>query len=80
VSVRRRWRGQGVAKALCSASFRVLRERGMDEAWLGVDGKNPTGALQLYEGLGFAARRRWMAYGRPLDRSAPEGWTPGAEA
>ena len=53
MSVRRPWRGRGVAKALCAASFRVLREQGMDEAWLGVDGTNPTGALQLYEGLGF---------------------------
>jgi mycothiol synthase len=78
VSVRRPWRGRGLAKALCAASFRVLREQGMDEAWLGVDGANPTGALQLYEGLGFTAHRRWMAYGRPLDRPAPAGWTPGA--
>jgi GNAT superfamily N-acetyltransferase len=77
VSVRRPYRGKGVAKALCAASFRVLRGLGMDEAWLGVDGSNPTGALQLYEGLGFTARRRWMAYGRPLDRPAPEGWMPG---
>jgi ribosomal protein S18 acetylase RimI-like enzyme len=76
VSVRRPWRGRGVAKALCAASFRVLRERGMDEAWLGVDGTNPTGALQLYEGLGFTARRRWMAYGRLLEGPALEGWTP----
>jgi mycothiol synthase len=74
VSVRRPWRGRGVAKALCSASFRVLRERGMDEAWLGVDGSNPTGALALYEGLGFGVVRRWQAFGRPLDRPAPEGW------
>jgi mycothiol synthase len=79
VSVRRPWRGRGVAKALCAASFRVLREQGMDEAWLGVDGTNPTGALQLYEGLGFSSVRRWMAYGRPLDRPAPDGWKPGRE-
>jgi mycothiol synthase len=80
VSVRRPYRGKGLAKALCAASFRVLRERGMTEAWLGVDGSNPTGALQLYEGLGFTARRRWMAYGRPLDRPAPEGWTSGSDS
>jgi mycothiol synthase len=74
VSVRRPWRGQGVAKALCAASFRVLRDRGMDEAWLGVDGSNPTGAVQLYEGLGFGVVRRWQAYGRPLAGPAPMGW------
>ncbi len=74
VSVRRPWRGRGLAKALCAASFRVLRERGMDEAWLGVDGANPTGAVQLYDGLGFTVVRRWEAYGRPLDGPAHGGW------
>jgi len=78
VSVRRPWRGRGLAKALCADAFRVLREAGMTEAWLGVDGANPTGALQLYEGLGFTAGRTWKAFGRPLDRPAPGGWTPGA--
>jgi ribosomal protein S18 acetylase RimI-like enzyme len=75
VSVRRPWRGRGVAKALCAASFRVLREAGMDEAWLGVDGSNPMGAVQLYEGLGFGVVRRWQAYGRPLEGPAPAGWS-----
>jgi mycothiol synthase len=76
VSVRRPWRGRGVAKALCAASLSVLRDHGMDEAWLGVDGSNPTGAVRLYEGLGFGVVRRWQAYGRPLEGPAPAGWRP----
>jgi ribosomal protein S18 acetylase RimI-like enzyme len=80
VSVRRPWRGRGLAKALCAASFDALREAGMDEAWLGVDAANPTGALQLYEGLGFSVVRRWEAFARPLDRPAPAGWTSGSPA
>ena len=76
VSVRRAWRGRGVAKALCAASFVALRERGMTEAWLGVDASNPTGALALYEGLGFHVVRRWQAFGRPMDGPAPDGWRP----
>ncbi len=79
VSVRRAWRGRGVAKALCAAAFRVLCDEGMTEAWLGVDAANPTGALALYEGLGFQVVRRWQAFGRPLDRPAPTGWQPGAD-
>jgi mycothiol synthase len=79
VSVRRPWRGRGVAKALCAASFKLLREKGIDEAWLGVDAANPTGALQLYEDLGFTVVRRWYAYGRPVDRAAPEGWQSGED-
>jgi mycothiol synthase len=78
VSVRRAWRGRGVAKALCATAFRVLRDQGITEAWLGVDAANPTGALALYEGLGFNVVRRWQAYGRPLDRPAPPGWRPGS--
>lgn len=73
VSVRRPWRGRGLAKALCAAAFAVLRDRGVDEAWLGVDGANPTGALQLYDGLGFSVARRWFAFARPVDEpSAPD--------
>ena len=52
----------------------------MEEAWLGVDGTNPTGALQLYERLGFTVGRRWQAFGRPMDGPAPEGWTSGADS
>ena len=65
---------RGVAKALCAASFRLLREQGMDEAWLGVDGTNPTGALQLYEGLG--SRRcaaGWRTGGRWTGRRRRAG-------
>jgi len=80
VSVRRAWRGRGVAKALCAASFRVLRDRGMTEAWLGVDAANPTGALALYEGLGFRVVRRWQAFGRPIDQPAPAGWRTAGDA
>ena len=76
VSVRRAWRGRGVARALCAASFRALRDRGIEEAWLGVDAANPTGALHLYEGLGFEVAERWFAYARPVDGPAPEGWQP----
>ena len=48
----------------------------MAEAWLGVDAANPTGALRLYEGLGFEVAERWQAYARPVDGPAPEGWQP----
>jgi hypothetical protein len=52
--VRRPWRGRGLAKALCADVIPACSATyGIDEAWLGVDGTNPTVALQLYEGLGF---------------------------
>jgi mycothiol synthase len=79
VSVRRPWRRRGLARAMCAQAFQLLRDQGMDEAWLGVDAKNPMGALRLYEELGFRVARRWRAYGRPLEGPAPEGWVTVAD-
>ena len=66
-------RRQGAVRGLVRGAPR----RGMTEAWLGVDASNPTGALALYEGLGFHVVRRWQAFGRPMDGPAPDGWGPG---
>jgi mycothiol synthase len=66
VSVRKAWRGRGIAKALIASSLRAHRERGMTIAALGVDGENLTGALRLYEGLGFRRHETWISYRKPL--------------
>jgi mycothiol synthase len=71
VSVRRPWRGRGVARALIVDSLRTLLERGMQVAALGVDAENPTGALGLYERLGFRPHETWVTYRKPL--SAADG-------
>ena len=70
VSVRAPWRGRGVAKALIVSSLHVHRERGMEFAALGVDAENPTGALALYEGLGFRPHQKWNSHRKPLDAAA----------
>ncbi|HEX8025152.1 MAG TPA: GNAT family N-acetyltransferase [Candidatus Limnocylindrales bacterium] len=66
VSVRRPWRGRGLAGALITSTLRLLRDRGMEEAALGVNAENRTGALQLYEKLGFRQHREIVAYRKPL--------------
>jgi ribosomal protein S18 acetylase RimI-like enzyme len=66
VSVRRPWRRKGVGAAVIAESLRLLRERGLDEASLGVDAENPTGALALYEGLGFTRHRAFRVYRKAL--------------
>jgi len=38
----------------------------MDDAMLGVDSESPTGALGLYEGLGFEVHSRSAAYRLPI--------------
>jgi mycothiol synthase len=62
VFTRRQWRRRGLATALIAKSLVVLRERGMTSAALGVDADNPSGALGLYEGLGFAVESRSIAW------------------
>jgi mycothiol synthase len=66
VSVRRPWRGRGLARAMVAESLRALRDAGMTSATLGVDAENPTGALGVYEANGFSVRRRGLILRRPL--------------
>lgn len=66
VSVRRQWRRRGLARALLARSLVAAREAGFTSASLGVDTENPTGALSLYESLGFAEERRGIAYRKPM--------------
>jgi mycothiol synthase len=67
VSVRRPWRGRGLARALVSQSLVAFRERGMTDAVLGVDADNPTGALGVYTDNGFVVHQRERAYRKPFD-------------
>ena len=66
VSVRRPWRRRGLASALIAATMRGLRDVGMTEAALGVDAENPTGALGVYENLGFRRSRTGVQYRKPI--------------
>lgn len=66
VSTRRAYRGRGVAGALIARSLAVLRERGMAVARLGVDGANPTGAVELYKRYGFTEFRGWIVQRKPF--------------
>ncbi len=67
VSVRRPWRGRGLARALVFQSLVAFRDRGMTDALLGVDADNPTGALGVYEANGFVVHEREFAYRKPFD-------------
>lgn len=62
ISVRRPWRKRGLATALIVSALTGLRGAGMSEAMLGVDAENLTGALGLYEKLGFRVKDRSTNY------------------
>jgi mycothiol synthase len=65
-------RGRGVAKATITAVLRGAAERGCRTAVLHVDSENVTGALGLYEGLGFTRRRTQVSWTLALPPVAPE--------
>ena len=62
ISVRRPWRRRGLASALIAQSLHTLRAAGMTEAALGVDAENLTGALRVYESMGFRRLRTGVSY------------------
>ncbi len=66
ICVRRPFRRQGLARALLAASLHEHKARGMEETCLGVDTDNPSGALGLYEGLGYRTTKRYTLYAKPL--------------
>src|SRR4051794_22519159 len=66
LGVRRPWRGRGVARALLHATFTAFRAEGLEFAALDVDAENPSGALALYLGMGYARDRCRVAWGRDL--------------
>ncbi|WP_125610931.1 GNAT family N-acetyltransferase [Specibacter cremeus] len=67
LGVRRPWRGRGVAAALLADAMARFRAAGMVGAALDVDSENPTGAVGLYEHMGYRLLRRSMAWDLVLD-------------
>lgn len=66
ISVRRPWRRRGLARALLARSLKMHKDLGMTQARLSVDSQNETGALQLYESMGFRVIVRTPTYRKQL--------------
>lgn len=67
VFVRRPWRQRGLAKALVVQSLQVLKEQGMEEAELGVDSENESGAFGFYSRLGYETFSTDIWFRKPMD-------------
>ncbi|MFH2072241.1 MAG: GNAT family N-acetyltransferase [Actinomycetota bacterium] len=67
ISVRRPYRRRGLARALLVQSLHAVKERGMEEAALGVHTGNPNGAFDLYQSVGFRVTQMWTELHKPLD-------------
>ena len=59
-------RGRGLATAVIVEALRAAAQAGCVSAGLGVDSENVTGAMRLYENLGFTAVRSQVAWSRTL--------------
>jgi ribosomal protein S18 acetylase RimI-like enzyme len=66
ISVGRKWRRRGLARALIARSLRLLADEGMAESALAVDGENLTGANRVYADCGFQVVKRNTIYRKPL--------------
>jgi ribosomal protein S18 acetylase RimI-like enzyme len=66
ISVRRPYRKPGLATALLTRSLQMFKEMGMDEAALGVDSQNLSGAFRVYERAGFRVYKRQTIYRKSL--------------
>jgi ribosomal protein S18 acetylase RimI-like enzyme len=61
------WRKRGIASALVCESMRAFKALGLDYAGLGVDAETTTGALGIYERLGFTVLKRQITFYKPVD-------------
>jgi len=64
--VRRPWRKQGLGRALLVGSLHLFKARGLTTAGLGVDAENVSGALGLYESVGYRPYQRTASYRKPM--------------
>lgn len=66
ICVRGPWRRRGLASALLSQSLQMFQDQGYAEAALEVDAQNRSGALGLYESVGFRVVKEFITYRKPM--------------
>ena len=67
------WRRKGLAKALLQQAFYDFYQRGIRQIALGVDMKNPDGAIELYQNSGMHLAQHLLIYEKvlkPVDQTA----------
>jgi mycothiol synthase len=73
LGVLREHRQRGLGSALLVQSLHVLRGAGMQAVHLWADSENLTGAVRIYERLGFQVRKTTAVYRRALPNGARAG-------
>ena len=67
VATRRGWRGQGIAAALLARALSTARADGVTSAALSVDADSLTGAVGVYERVGFSVHHTFIQRRKELD-------------
>jgi ribosomal protein S18 acetylase RimI-like enzyme len=67
VGTRRPWRRRGLAGGLLADVLGAAAATGKGHVYLGVDADSPTGAVGVYERVGFEVETRAVAYHKPVD-------------
>lgn len=62
LGTRRAWRGKGLGRAMLCDSLKRFKDAGLTHAALTVDAQNLTGALGLYQRVGFSIAVRTLAF------------------
>jgi mycothiol synthase len=66
LGTRRGYRKLGLGRAMLLHGLHALKAAGLDTAKLNVDAENPTGALRLYESVGFVQEHTSISYRKDL--------------
>jgi GNAT superfamily N-acetyltransferase len=66
VCVRDGWRRKGITTYLMTSSLKHLRDIGVEEVTLDTEVENKSRAMRVYQKVGFATRRTFTFYAKPL--------------
>jgi len=66
IGTRTPWRRRGLGELMLARALAGFAEAGYDQASLTVDTGNPTGALGLYERVGFTVEHETVTWSKPL--------------
>jgi mycothiol synthase len=72
LGVRKPYRNRGLGEALILQGMYNLRTAGLQEAALGCDSKNITGATRLYFRVGYQVHLTWITYSKYLRGSSEQ--------
>jgi mycothiol synthase len=67
ICTRRPWRKLGLARSLLVQSMQMFKEMGMTETALSADSQNLSGAVRLYESVGYRKVKLQINYRKPME-------------